>query len=469
MDSRRRVGSYQAEVVPGLLTDGGVNREYTFYIESLGCAKNQVDSETMIAGLERDGWVSVDDPAQADLIVVNTCGFIQEAKEESIETILSMKRLHPEKKLIVSGCLSERYGDALREELSEIDGILGNRNPSHLSRVALQTMFGEAEAATDDLPSPPRTKLLGFPGSAYVKISEGCDNRCSYCAIPLIRGGLRSRGPEDILDEVSGLIRTGTREVVLIGQDLASYGLDRSGCNLVDLVEQILGLKGQLWLRLLYMHPDHFPLGLTSLMRGDSRLLPYFDIPFQHAAAGVLERMGRRGSSEIYRDLVQRIRDEAPGSVIRSTFLCGFPGETDRDFEELLRFQERVELDWVGVFSYSREEDTPAYSYAPQVSKVVARKRKGRIESAQIPITQARLGRYVGSTYDLLIEERIEGEEMVLARGYMHAPEVDGLVVLHCAQDDPRCTPGSVVPGKITGRNGFDLEASLCRIEDRGG
>jgi ribosomal protein S12 methylthiotransferase len=260
---------------------------------------------------------------------------------------------------------------------------------------------------------------------------------------------------------VQDLVQKGTREIVLIAQDLAAYSDGTSG--IVELVEEILLLEGEFWLRLLYMHPDHFPERLPLLARADRRLLAYFDVPFQHASPEVLARMGRRGSVEEYLGLVGRIREDAPGAVIRSTFLCGFPGESDSDFEQLLAFQREARLDWVGAFAYSREEDTPAFAFPNQVRKATAAKRKAAVESAQIPITHERLERHVGSSHDVLIEEPVRGEALVLARGYMHAPEVDGLVVMHAAESQGRFEPGSVVRARITARNGFDLEALPSR------
>jgi len=438
-----------------------VDSPLTFYVESLGCAKNQVDSEQMIASLEADGWTLAERPDDAGLIIVNSCGFIREAKEESIETSLSLKQRYPSARLILAGCLSERYPEALRAELPEIDGFAGNRDPAGIASLARRLVFGEDAGGIDPQPVPRhvrRSRLLSYPGSAYVKVAEGCDNRCTYCAIPLIRGGLVSRGQEEIVEEIRSFVGSGIREVILVAQDLASYGADRGGSELEGLLGRILRIPGEYWLRLLYIHPDHFPLGLFALMRGDSRLLRYFDVPFQHASGRIVRAMGRRGSAAEYLELVERIRGSLEGAVLRSTFLLGFPGEEESDFQEVLDFQARARLEWVGAFVYSREEGTPAYGAPYRVRSSVAERRKLRLERAQIPITWELLDRFVGRLQAVLLEERIEGERLYIGRGYLQAPEVDGSVVVRVPEGARLPEPGEVVDVRVTARNGFDLE-----------
>jgi ribosomal protein S12 methylthiotransferase len=434
----------------------------TFYVESLGCAKNQVDSEEMIAALEADGWTLTDDPAAASLIVVNSCGFIREAKEESIETSLTLKKQNPGARVILAGCLTERYADALRSELTEIDGFAGNRDPSAVAALA-RRLTGDSAARDPAPPRPPagsvrRARLLSLPGSVYVKVAEGCDNRCTYCAIPLIRGELRSRPVSDVVEEVRRFVGAGMREVILVAQDLASYGADRGAPELEGLVDRILRIPGDYWLRLLYLHPDHFPAGILDRMRGDRRLLRYLDIPFQHASRRILGAMGRRGSTGEYLDLVGRIRTELPEAVLRSTFLVGFPGETEAEFEELLAFQERARLQWVGGFVYSREEGTPASELPGQLKGAVAQRRKLRIERAQVPITWEFLDRHLRSRQPVLLEEHLEGERLFIGRGSAQAPDVDGSIVVSVGEGRPLPSPGDVVQVRITARNGFDLE-----------
>jgi ribosomal protein S12 methylthiotransferase len=443
-------------------TDASPRR--AFHVESLGCAKNQVDSERMIAALEGAGWRLAGTPEEADVLIVNTCGFISSAKKESIETSLELKQRHPGKRVFMTGCLSERYGEDLARQLPEIDGFLGNRDPARI--VDLLSDGGSGGGAAAPAPARPgsaaeprpyeRSHLLSFPGSAYLKIAEGCRNRCTYCAIPLIRGDLASRLPEEIVGEARRLVERGIRELVLIAQDLGSYGRDRGDRSaLPALLTDLSAIPGDFWVRLLYIHPDHFPEGILDVMERDTRFLPYFDLPFQHAAPRVLRAMGRRPDPEVNLSLLSRIRERLPGAVIRSTFLLGFPGETEQEFEELLSFQARARPDWLGCFTYSREEDTPAYGMTGRVAKAVAEGRKARVEQRQGPITDQALEAHVGKTLDVLVEERVEGEEFSLGRAYLQAPDVDGLVVVRRSMQ-----PGTRCAVLIDRRNGVDLEGS---------
>ena len=406
----------------------------------------------MIAALERAGWSLAPGPSEAEVLIVNTCGFISSAKTESIETGLELKARHPSKKVIMVGCLSERYGAELGRELPEIDGFLGNRDPARIVEMVEGRAPGGGPATLQERPYD-RSRLLSFPGSAYVKIAEGCANRCTYCAIPLIRGDLASREPAEILSEIRSLLGRGIRELIFIAQDLGSYGKDRGEAGLPRLLSEISSLKGDFWIRLLYIHPDHFPREIIGIAAADHRILPYFDLPFQHASPGILRAMGRRGEPERNLDLLSEIRGRLPGAVLRSTFLVGFPGETASDFEQLLDFQERAKLDWLGVFTWSREEDTPAYGMPGRVPRAAAEGRKGEVERRQEPITARALDGHVGKTLDVLVEERVQGDELSIGRAYLQAPDVDGLVVVRRG-----LAPGSVERVRITRRNGVDLE-----------
>ncbi len=461
-------------------TDASGRARRSFHIESLGCAKNQVDAETMIAALEGAGWTLAAGPDDADLIIVNTCGFISSARKESIETTLALKARRPGTRLIMAGCLAERYPGELRRELPEVDGFLGVGDPAGILALVdgKDGMPAGAPGRTpedrdqrpadpDQRPADPdraagtparrsydRVHLLSFPGSAYVKIAEGCDNRCTYCAIPLIRGPLASRENRSIVQEIRGLLQRGTRELILVAQDLGSFGRDRGGPGLARLLEQIAGIPGDFWVRLLYIHPDHFPREILDLQAVDPRFIPYYDIPFQHASPAILRSMGRRPDASRNLDLLVEIRARVPGAVIRSTFLTGFPGETDDDFDRLLEFQERARLDWLGVFTYSREEDTPAYGMKDRVTRALAEERKSELERRQIPITAAALDSWVGTCLDVLGEEQVDGQDLSLGRSRLQAPDVDGLVVLHGAR-----APGTRLRARIVRRNGVDLEA----------
>ncbi|HVO39256.1 MAG TPA: 30S ribosomal protein S12 methylthiotransferase RimO [Spirochaetia bacterium] len=425
----------------------------SFHVESLGCAKNQVDSELMIAALERTGWKLADSPEAAEVLIVNTCGFISDAKKESIETGLELKARHPGKKVIMVGCLTERYGSDLGSQLPEIDGFLGNRDPSAIVDLVEGRRPGSAPSPAPSPVRQDRTRLLSFPGSAYVRVADGCSNRCTYCAIPLIRGDLRSRDVPSIVEEIRGLLDRGISEVILIAQDLGSFGRDRGAPELADLLSRLSALRGDFWVRLLYIHPDRFDARILDVIQGDSRFLPYFDVPFQHASPPILRAMGRLGDPARNLELLSRIRERLPEAVIRSTFLLGFPGESEADFQALLDFQQQARPDWLGAFTYSREEDTPAWGMTGRVPAQAARRRREQIEIRQVPITERFLDSRVGSTLDVLVEETVEGERMCLGRAYLQAPDVDGLVVVNGT-----AAPGTRVRVRITRRNGVDLE-----------
>ncbi|MDR0622932.1 MAG: 30S ribosomal protein S12 methylthiotransferase RimO [Treponema sp.] len=446
-----------------------------YFLDPFGCVKNQVDAETMMAHLDRSGWVSAGEPGDADLIIVNSCGFIESAKQESINAVLAWRKQYPGKKLLLAGCLSQRYAAELAESLPEADVLFGNRDLSRIGEAAGRAMAGETAA-----PPPPaeafsaaaagRRPLLSLPGSAYVKISEGCNNRCTFCAIPLIRGPLASRPVPEILSECRELLRRGVREINLIGQDTGSYrgagAAAGSEAALPDLLEALSTLEGRFWVRILYIHPDNFPLPILDLMARDRRFLPYFDIPFQHGSAKILAAMNRRGSAETYLGLIGTIRARLPAAVIRSTFMTGFPGETGADFAALLDFQERARLDWLGCFTYSREEDTPAWAMKDRVPKKLAAERKRLVEERQIPITEKNLDRFTGQVYDALVEEKIEGGEgLYLGRLYAQAPEVDGSAVIRCGDGRRILEPGTFVSGRVFARTGFDLQISAEKRE----
>lgn len=446
-----------------------------FYIDQHGCAKNQVDGEEIAARLEDSGHEYVAAAEAADLVIVNSCGFIESAKRESIEATIAIKTRWPGKKVLLAGCLAQRYPEALLGDMAEADGIFGNADLSLVADAALKTLGGDREAIVPAQPDAiggsyySRHRLFDFPGTTYVKVTEGCDNCCTYCAIPLIRGRLRSRSVEDIVDECGALIGRGIREINLIGQDLGAYGRDRGprdpaaggdAPGLADLLAALSALEGDFRIRTLYIHPDHFPEGILEVMARDKRILPYFDLPLQHASERVLKAMNRKGSPRVYLDLIAKIRASLDDAMIRSTFLVGFPGETDEDFEVLRRFQDEAKLDWLGVFTYSREENTPAYGMKGRVAKKVAEGRKASIETAQEAITGERLQRFIGRTVEVLAEERVEGETLTLGRAWMQAPDVDGLTVVKGLFE-----PGTTCMARIVGVNGVDLEAEPLGTE----
>ena len=444
-----------------------------YFLDPFGCAKNQVDAETMMAVLDSSDWRRVEDSAAADLIIVNSCGFIESAKRESINAVLSYRRLYPGKKILLAGCLAQRYGKELPASLVEADGFFGNADLGAIAAAANSVFKGPGAPPEPPEPFPVSSALLAarpllsLPGQAYVKISEGCNNRCAFCAIPVIRGPLRSRPVPDLVEECRSLLDRGIREFCLVGQDLGSYGADLGGAGskLPELLEALSALDGHFWVRFLYIHPDHFPLPILDLCRRDNRFLPYFDLPFQHGSAGILRAMGRRGDPDRYLRLIAEIRASLPDAVIRSTLLTGFPGETDEDFQRLLDFQARSDLDWLGVFAYSREEDTPAYAMKGRVPGKIAIQRKAIVEEQQIAISEKRMNRFVGRVMEALAEEALPisaagpvsaGKEYIhLGRLYCQAPEVDGVVVLRSGKP---LVAGTFVQGRIVARRGFDLD-----------
>lgn len=438
------------------------------YIESLGCAKNQVDSEVLLTIAKEKGYVRVTEAKDADLIFVNTCGFIESAKEESINTFFALKGAYPDAKIVLGGCLAQRYAEEL--ELEEADAIFGNRDLAAFSDVLDSLDKGDDQIVLKpEYPDPDREKdereeYLSMPRSCYLKISEGCDHRCSYCAIPIIRGGLRSRSEDRIIDEARELIRKGFFEINLIAQDLGAYGTDFDGkSHFCDLLTKLASLEGDFRLRLLYIHPDTFPEELISIVKNSEKIIPYFDIPFQHSSERVLRKMRRFGNTEKYLALINRIRSEIPEAVIRTTLMLGFPGEEREDFDELLSFVRQARFDWMGSFLYSREEDTPAFDMRDEKAHEKAVKRaarwKNELEELQSAITEERLQGFVGKKYTALVEENIQGEDLSIARIYSQAPEVDGLTVIM----GEGIAPGDVVEVGIRAVRGVDLEAVLIR------
>ena len=438
------------------------------YIESLGCAKNQVDSEVLLTIAKEKGYVRVTEAKDADLIFVNTCGFIESAKEESINTFFALKGAYPDAKIVLGGCLAQRYAEEL--ELEEADAIFGNRDLAAFSDVLDSLDKGDDQIVLKpEYPDPDREKdereeYLSMPRSCYLKISEGCDHRCSYCAIPIIRGGLRSRSEDIIIDEAKELIRKGFFEINLIAQDLGAYGTDFDGkSHFCDLLTKLASLEGDFRLRLLYIHPDTFPEELISIVKNSEKIIPYFDIPFQHSSERVLRKMRRFGNTGKYLALINRIRSEIPEAVIRTTLMLGFPGEEREDFDELLSFVRQARFDWMGSFLYSREEDTPAFDMRDEKAHEKAVKRaarwKNELEELQSAITEERLQGFVGKKYTALVEENIQGEDLSIARIYSQAPEVDGLTVIM----GEGIAPGDVVEVGIRAVRGVDLEAVLIR------
>ncbi|NJD61883.1 MAG: 30S ribosomal protein S12 methylthiotransferase RimO [Deltaproteobacteria bacterium] len=434
----------------------------TVRILTLGCAKNTVDTEVMTGLLAEDGCRVVTG-GRADVAIVNTCGFIRDAKEESIGEILALGKAKARGRvgrLVVAGCMATRYREDLPRLLPEVDLFIGPGDLPALPGLIRKLFEGTAplthivETAIGDGIYRNRAAAEGA-ASAFLKILEGCDNRCSYCTIPMIRGPLKSRSKEAILEEARLLVRRGAREINLIGQDITSYGADRGeGGALAPLVREICAIRGIRWVRLLYLYPGRIDDSLIDLLAAEKKICRYLDIPIQHIDAGVLERMGRRYSPEDVRELVARLRDRLPGIFLRTSVIVGFPGETARAFDRLLRFVHDTRWDYLGVFPYSREEGTPAHSMRSQVPEAVRRERARRVQDVQADILAARNAARVGEELEVLVEKTF-ARGRALGRHRGQAPEVDGTVQL-AGYAGPA---GRIVRARITGTREWDLFA----------
>ncbi len=431
-------------------------------ILTLGCAKNTVDSEVMTGLLAEEGCRVVSS-GSADVAIVNTCGFIRDAKEESIGEILSMARAKAGgriRHLVVAGCMASRYRNELPELLPEVDLFVGPGDLPEIPALIRKLVAGEAprvrvdRAAMDDVSYRHRLPAAGS-ASAFLKILEGCDNRCTYCTIPAIRGPLKSRGMGSVLEEVGMLADRGIAEINLVGQDITSYGADRGEKNaLPALVKEVCAVPGIRWVRLLYLYPGRIDDSLVDLLSSEKKLCPYLDIPVQHIDPEVLRRMGRRYSPEEVTGLVARLRKRIPGIFLRTSLIAGFPGETAGAFGRLLRFVHDIRWDYLGVFPYSREEGTPAYSMRPRVSEALAGERAGKIRDAQADILAARNAAMAGEEVEVLVEKAFSGGRAI-GRHRGQAPEVDGGVILR----GYRGRAGEICRARVTGAREWDLLA----------
>ena len=439
-----------------------------FFIDQHGCAKNQTDGELLAGFLIKKGFELTKNAEEASYILVNSCGFINSAKKESIDAVCNIKKAYPDAKIILTGCLAERYANELYESMPELDGVFGNGD---LSKIADFMERVEKERAVSVFPQKgvcggSRPVLFNFPASVFVKITEGCSNHCSFCAIPLIRGELRSRSESEIIKEIKTFIKDGVYEINLIGQDLAAYGTD-TGTSLSVLFKKISELEGDFIVRPLYIHPDHFTDDIISAIKSDKRFLPYFDIPFQSGDDNIILAMNRTGSFAQYTALIKKIRRELPDAVLRTTFLTGFPGETDEAAENTVRFLQEIKPQWSGCFPYSREEDTPAYNMKGRVPAKTAKSRAALLTDIQSELTAQALKKYEGHELNVLVEENVS-DELAIGRAWFQAPEVDGAVVIGFDSDNSEAKeavkPGNVVKVRVFAANGLDLDARYIKI-----
>lgn len=432
---------------------------------SLGCPKNLVDSEIMLGLLRESGFIITNREQEADAIIINTCSFINDAKEESIKTILELAQLKEKgncRALLVAGCLAQRYHRELMEEMPEIDGFIGTGAINEVSALVRRALAGK-EAFLVGRPgylhtaAQPRIQATPIY-TAYAKIAEGCDNRCSYCTIPLVRGPFRSREMDDIVTEATEMARQGTKELILVAQDTTRYGLDLYGRPSLDsLLERLSVLDGLVWIRLLYTYPSLISDQLIRLIASEKKLCNYLDIPLQHASNPVLQRMKRQGSNKEIQELIEKLRSEIPDIILRSSFIVGFPGETEEDFEELLGFMSRMQFDRVGVFTYSREEGTPAASMPGQVPEEIKLARRDRAMSLQQKISLEKNRRKIGDILSVLVENKND-EESYTGRSEGDAPGIDGKVYFTSKLD---LQPGSFVRVKINAAQPYDLTGEL--------
>lgn len=439
-------------------------------VESLGCAKNLVDSEIMMGLLSQYNYQLTNDPTEADIIIVNTCGFIEAAKQESIDTIIGLGRLKETgncKILVVAGCLGERYADELLKELPEVDVIIGTGNYPEIIQVLDEALKGNRIAKSGDVHvkiSEDLPRLLATPGyTAYLKIADGCDNCCTYCIIPKLRGSYRSRSMENILEEAKTLGQKGVKELILIAQDTTRYGIDLYGeLKLPELLRRLCMIEGIQWIRILYCYPDVISDELINTMAEEEKICKYLDLPIQHCNNTILKRMNRKTTKEHILTIIEKLRRRMPDIALRTSLIVGFPGETEEQFEELKSFVEEVKFDKLGVFTYSQEEDTPASRLKNQIDEETKNARRDEIMVMQKDISLKKNIEKIGKIYDILVEEKIEEDNVYIGRTAYDAPEIDGIVYFPAVCP---LNPGDFAKVRITDALEYDLMGEMIYNE----
>jgi ribosomal protein S12 methylthiotransferase len=429
---------------------------------SLGCDKNLVDSEVMLGLLTEKGHTITNDEKEADAIVVNTCCFIHDAKEESIQTILEMAALKETnlKALVVTGCLAERYKDEILEEIPEIDAVLGSTSYASIVEAVEEAAGGHHYRhydSIDYLPDNSKVKRVVTTGSymAYMKIAEGCDKHCTYCVIPKIRGAYRSVPMEELLAEAERLAGEGIKELVLIAQETTIYGTDLYGRKMLpELLRKLCKIEGFEWIRLMYCYPEEITDELIQVIKEEEKICHYIDMPIQHCDDDILKRMGRRTNQKHLRNVIEKLRSEIPDMVIRTSLITGFPGETQEQFENLYRFLNEMELDRVGIFTYSQEEDTPAAEFPDQIPEEVKEQRREELMLLQQEISYEQDETFIGQEMKVLIEGYLYEEDIYVGRTYRDAPKIDGSVFVKAEEE---IISGDFVKVKITGAQEYDL------------
>ena len=426
---------------------------------SLGCPKNQVDGEALLAKLAQAGYQIVNEIENSDVMIVNTCGFIEDAKREAIDTILEVAQYKEAgliSAIVVTGCLAERYQDEILKEMPEVDAVIGIGANSDIVKVCDKALCGIKTSNFPNkcyLPLDGERMLSTPPHWAYLKIAEGCDNRCAYCAIPGIRGNFRSRTIESVVDEAKSLVNRGVKEIILVAQDTTKYGQDLYGEYSLDkLLKELVKIDGLEWIRLFYCYPQRITDSLIDVIANEDKVCKYIDIPLQHSDATVLKNMNRVGDGKDYRVLLNKMREAIPGLALRTTFMVGFPGETDEQFENLCEFVKDMKFDKMGCFTFSPEEDTPAFDMKNQIDEDVKKRRQEVLMNVQFFITEASNKGRVGNVYKVIVDSFADGK--YTGRSYMDSPEIDSGIIF---TSNKKLNIGDFVDVKITDFDGYDL------------
>ena len=433
---------------------------------SLGCDKNLVDSEVMLGLLDKKGYKIVDEESEADVIVINTCCFINDAKEESVQTILEMAEYKKEgrlKALIVTGCLAQRYQQEILDEIPEVDAVLGTTSYDKITEAVEEALAGNGHVEVTDinaLPLVDEKRLVTTGGHfAYLKIAEGCDKHCTYCIIPKLRGNYRSVPMERLIKEAEDLAEQGVKELILVAQETTVYGQDIYGeKSLHKLLKELCKISGIRWIRILYCYPEEIDDNLIQVIKEESKICHYLDLPIQHASDEILKRMGRRTEKKQLVEIIGQLRSEIPNIVLRTTLITGFPGESEANHEELMEFVDEMEFDRLGVFTYSPEEDTPAADMPEQIEESVKKDRQAELMELQQDIAFDKAEDMVGSEVLMMVEGKVADENVYVGRTYKDAPNVDGLIFVHTDAD---LITGDFAKVKVTGALEYDLIGEL--------
>lgn len=436
-----------------------MTKKFKIGMISLGCPKNQVDGEMILKKLSENGFDIVQKIEDADAMIVNTCGFIEDAKKEAIEAILEVaeyKNAGLISAIIVTGCLAERYQDEIIKEMPEVDAVVGIGANSDIVKICQKALCGIKTSIYPDkcyLPLDDERTVSTPPHWAYLKLSDGCDNKCSYCAIPGIRGGYRERSIESILKEANALVENGVKELILIAQDTTKYGISLYGeYRLAFLLKELAKMDKLEWIRLFYCYPDKVTDELIDVIANEKKVCSYIDMPLQHCNEEILKAMNRSGSYASLKALIHKMKERIPDLSLRTTFMVGFPGETDAQFEELCEFVKEMKFDKMGCFKYSPEEDTPAFDFPDQIDEAVKERRADVIMDIQYSVTENANKAKIGRVYKAVVDYK-DGDNYI-GRSYLDSPEIDSGIIIH---SDKEIAVGSFINVKITDYNGYDL------------